>query len=182
MPNKLENLKKWASAGREKKEFADSLRMLLYYVSQSIYKKAFPQSAALSPEQAFSQILPFFPSVPLAQFIAFPEKNEAEILKFAAEPPPLPLLGENSAAALSKNFEPQNAVCDLRHVPCPESSARARLFLSGFPKGARLTFLLDEGSPIENVPSALVADGCKLEKREKKINFWEIVVLNQERV
>jgi TusA-related sulfurtransferase len=49
--------------------------------------------------------------------------------------------------------------------------------MSGYPRGRVLKIDLDEGSPIENVPGALVADGCSIVSREKKDGFWEISVV-----
>jgi TusA-related sulfurtransferase len=56
---------------------------------------------------------------------------------------------------------------------------RARLALAGLPEGFRIKIALDEGSPIENVPQALVADGHNVVFREKKANFWEITVVKR---
>jgi TusA-related sulfurtransferase len=49
--------------------------------------------------------------------------------------------------------------------------------MAGLPEGFRLKIYLDEGSPIENVPGALVADGHFVEKRQKNGNFWELSVV-----
>ena len=68
-------------------------------------------------------------------------------------------------------------VLDLRGVVCPGNAARSRLVMSGYPRGRVLKIDLDEGSPIENVPGALVADGCSILSREKKDGFWEISVV-----
>ena len=49
--------------------------------------------------------------------------------------------------------------------------------MAGYPRGRELSILLDEGSPIENVPGALVADGCRIVSREKNADFWKISVV-----
>ncbi|MCF0224630.1 MAG: sulfurtransferase TusA family protein [Fibrobacter sp.] len=71
-------------------------------------------------------------------------------------------------------------ILDLRGVACPRNAARSRLVLAGLPKGYRLTIYLDEGSPIENVPTSLVADGHIVEKRQKNGDFWVLTVVKGE--
>jgi TusA-related sulfurtransferase len=68
---------------------------------------------------------------------------------------------------------------DLRGVVCPNNSMRSRLVMAGLPEGAELEIYLDEGSPIENVPGALVADGHVVKKRQKKEGFWSISVVKR---
>jgi TusA-related sulfurtransferase len=49
--------------------------------------------------------------------------------------------------------------------------------MAGYPRGKELEIWLDEGSPIENVPGSLVADGNKVVFREKKGDYWVIKVV-----
>jgi hypothetical protein len=42
--------------------------------------------------------------------------------------------------------------------------------------------LVSSGNPIENVPSALIADGHLILEREKKGDFWKIFILKQNEV
>ena len=49
-----------------------------------------------------------------------------------------------------------------------------------YPAGRTLKIWLDEGSPIENVPGSLIADGHKVLSREKKGNYWEISVVKSD--
>jgi TusA-related sulfurtransferase len=101
-----------------------------------------------------------------------PEKYMDEIADFCENAKILPL-----PAALQGEIP---SVLDLRGVKCPLNAARSRIVMSGYPAGRTLKILLDEGSPIENVPGSLVADGHKVLSREKKGNFWEISVVKSD--
>ena len=52
-----------------------------------------------------------------------------------------------------------------------------RLVMAGFPAGRPLEIYLDDGSPIENVPGSLVADGIKVLSRKKTGNYWVLSVV-----
>ena len=71
---------------------------------------------------------------------------------------------------------------DLRSFSCPEASIRARILLSALPANSEVCLLVSSGNPIENVPSALIADGHLILEREKKGNFWKIFILKQNEV
>ena len=92
-----------------------------------------------------------------------------EIADFCEKAKTLPL-----PAALQGEI---HSVLDLRGVKCPLNAARSRIVMSGYPAGKTLKIWLDDGSPIENVPGSLVADGHKVLSREKKSNYWEISVV-----
>lgn len=63
---------------------------------------------------------------------------------------------------------------DLRGVPCPLNSIKARVEIGKMPPGETLTLWLDEGSPIENVPSSIIAEGHQILEREKRRDFWQL--------
>jgi len=65
-------------------------------------------------------------------------------------------------------------------VRCPMGSVRARLVLAGMEPGETVTFYLDDGEPIENVPRAMVEDGNHILFREKSENFWVLQVQKRE--
>ncbi len=159
MADKLEILQKWANASRDKTGFKDSLRSLLHYACAEIIRKNAPEMAQNSPEKAFFALLPYI-SEPIAGWNMDPLQNEGEILKFASE--------EHSVTI------PQNgsSTFDLRGVHCPECSMRARLLIKSLKENSTAVVLLDNGSPAENVPASLIADGNSITKREKKDNFW----------
>lgn len=170
MQDKLEILQKWANANREKAGFEDSLRTLLHYACLEIIKKNAPEKASIAPEKAFFTILPFT-KIPLASWNTNPEKFELDILRFASNPPLVETPKGNESGTL-----------DLRGTQCPECSARARTLIARMPDNAQITLLLDNGSPSENVPASLVADGHSIEKREKKEGFWQFLVLKAKNV
>lgn len=66
---------------------------------------------------------------------------------------------------------------DLRGVPCPRNSSLALIQLSTMDFGERLTIYLDDGEPIENVPSSLELEGHKIHTKERHENgHWELTV------
>lgn len=65
---------------------------------------------------------------------------------------------------------------DLRGIPCPQNSAKARVFLSKLSPGFETEIWLDAGAPIENVPGALIADGHQIISRHRKQEYWILKV------
>lgn len=65
---------------------------------------------------------------------------------------------------------------DYRGVACPLNSIRARIELDRMLPGTVVDILLDEGSPIENVPGALTADGHRILNRFRHGRYWELRV------
>lgn len=165
MQDKLEILQKWANASREKDGFDDSLRSLLYYACIEILRQNSILKPQISPKDAFLAVLPYA-SEPIALWNDTPLSHENEILVFAAETHKVNIPQSTDASTL-----------DLRGVACPECSMRARTIVANMPQNTELTILLDSGSPAENVPASLVADGHSIQKREKKENFWQYSVL-----
>ena len=162
---------RWIEANRETEGFAESLRKLLMYACVEWIRRG--TSALLTPEEALSKIVCCaLPQFPVSEWAETPEKYTDEIADFCekAKTQPLP-------AALQGEIP---SVLDLRGVKCPLNAARSRIVMSGYPAGRTLKILLDDGSPIENVPGSLVADGHKVLSREKKGDFWEISVVKSD--
>ena len=124
----------------------------------------------LAPEDALSRVmLADLPAYPVGRWLEHPERHCEEIAAFCEK--------AKSGEPLPGVTVDVPDVLDLRGVVCPGNAARSRLVMSGYPRGRVLKIDLDEGSPIENVPGALVADGCSIVSREKKDGFWEISVV-----
>ena len=159
---------RWINANRGTEGFADSLRKLLMYACVEWIRRG--TSALLTPEEALSKIVCCaLPQFPVGEWAETPEKYMDEIAGFCEKAKTLPL-----PAVLQGEIP---SVLDLRGVKCPLNAARSRIVMSGYPAGKTLKILLDDGSPIENVPGSLVADGHKVLSREKKSNYWEISVV-----
>jgi TusA-related sulfurtransferase len=60
-----------------------------------------------------------------------------------------------------------NDEMDLRGVPCPTNAARACLKLATMDSGQLLRVILDNGAPVENLPSAIEEDGHSIEDKMK---------------
>lgn len=65
---------------------------------------------------------------------------------------------------------------DLSGVACPFNYIKVKLSLEGVNPGARLEVLLDDGSPIKNVPQSLLNDGHKILSTEAVNGQFLIVV------
>jgi TusA-related sulfurtransferase len=68
-------------------------------------------------------------------------------------------------------------ILDLSGVPCPKNSARALLKLEIMSSGEILQVIVDDGEPIENVPSSLEVEGHTVEEREQRADTrWVLSV------
>ncbi len=66
---------------------------------------------------------------------------------------------------------------DLRKIPCPRNTSKALIVLSGMETGESLEIFLDDGEPIQNVPSSLTIEGHKiLQMNQNSEGFWIIIV------
>lgn len=66
---------------------------------------------------------------------------------------------------------------DLRKIPCPRNSSKALIFLTMLERGELVEIYLDDGEPIDNVPSSLEIEGHKIiSKNKDQLGFWIIVV------
>ena len=159
---------RWMDANRNSEGFTESLRRLLMYACVEWIRRG--TSALLQPEEALSKVVCCaLPEYPVGEWSQNPENYMGEIANFCENVKNLPL-----PASLQGEIP---MVLDLRGVKCPLNSVRSRIVMSGYPPKKVLKILLDEGSPIENVPGSLIADGHKVLFREKKDNYWEISVV-----
>lgn len=53
-------------------------------------------------------------------------------------------------------------VLDLRKIPCPRNTSKALIQLSTMDSGEALQIFLDDGEPIQNVPSSLSLEGHEI--------------------
>ncbi len=158
----------WVEINRKKEGFGNSLVQLLTYACTDWIRREC--STSLTGTDGLSWFLAKAPSeIPIGEWVQNPEKNAEAIVDFCemSKTAPIP-------AALKMDFP---KVLDLRGVVCPGNSVRARLVMSGFPTERELDIYLDDGSPIENVPGALVADGIKVISRKKTGNYWTLTVV-----
>lgn len=58
-------------------------------------------------------------------------------------------------------------ILDLTGVPCPRNTARTLLRLETMDSGQLLRVTIDDGEPIENVPSSLEIEGHAVVEREQ---------------
>ena len=163
-------LEKWIDAQKDNPDFAVALKKLVSYACAEWFRRG--NAIPVAPEEALSRVVACdLPDFPLGKWLDSPARFAPEIAEFCEKTKVLPL-----PDTLKGDFP---TVLDLRGVKCPNNAARSRLVMSGLPEGASLDIYLDEGSPIENVPGALVADGHIVKKRQKKEGFWVISVVKR---
>ncbi len=170
-------LEKWYEAGKNDPKIGASLRLLLGHALVAVFRQNRPDFSIFSPEKAISlaQRLPagVLPEG-IGTWLAHPEKNAKEILHFCEKSKELTFPADIDLSAFS------TGAVDMRGVHCPTGSVRARLVLAGMEPGDCVTFYIDEGEPIENVPRAMVEDGNHIIFREKRENYWELRVQKRE--
>ena len=158
----------WVENNRHKEGFDKSLVQLLSYACADWIRREC--SVSLTGTDGLSWFLAKAPTeIPVGEWVQHPEENAEKIIDFCEKSRTMPI-----PESLKMDFP---GVLDLRGVVCPGNSVRARLVMAGFPAGRELEIDLDEGSPIENVPGALVADGIRVLSREKKGNYWALTVV-----
>lgn len=163
-------LEKWIEAQKGNPEFDAALRKLVSYACAEWFRRE--NLVAVAPEEALARVLATdMPEYPLGNWLDSPARFAPEIADFCEKTKIAPL-----PKALKGTF-PEHL--DLRGVVCPNNAIRSRLVMAGLPEGASLDIYLDDGSPIENVPGALVADGHIVKKRQKKENFWLLSVVKR---
>lgn len=163
-------ISRWLAANQDTPSFLGALQKLLSFACAEWFLKG--AGIVVSPEKGLSWVISAdLPQFPLGRWMEEPQDHLDEIACFceSVKTEPLP-------EGLKREFP---SVLDLRGVKCPRNSARSRLVMSGLPEGFRMIIYLDDGSPIENVPGSLVADGHFVEKREKKEGFWELTVVKR---
>lgn len=66
---------------------------------------------------------------------------------------------------------------DLRNIPCPQNASKALIYLFGVESDELITILLDDGEPIDNVPTTLENEGHTIvEKKMIDNSYWLLVV------
>jgi sulfite reductase (ferredoxin) len=65
---------------------------------------------------------------------------------------------------------------DLRGVACPMNFVKAKIVLDGMKAGQRLSILLDEGAPIQNVPGSIRNEGHKVLEQTKRGDHWLVLI------
>lgn len=163
-------LEKWIDAQKGNPGFEVALRKLVSYACAEWFRRE--NLVAYAPEEALARVLATdMPEYPLGKWLDSPARFAPEIADFCEKTKILPL-----PAALKGDFP---KLLDLRGVVCPNNAMRSRLVMAGLPEGASLDIYLDDGSPIENVPGALVADGHIVKNRQKKEDFWLLSVVKR---
>lgn len=161
-------IRKWIFSNRDAGNFVEALNKLLSFACAEWFRLC--SGEIVAPEKAVSRImLANLDSCPLAKWLESPADYCEDIADFCEGVKTRPMPDELRAEI------PQ--LLDLRGVCCPKNAARSRLVMAGYPAGRTLEILLDDGSPIENVPGSLIADGHHVVFREKKANYWSIKVV-----
>ncbi|MBR5693224.1 MAG: sulfurtransferase TusA family protein [Fibrobacter sp.] len=159
---------KWIEANSGKETFGNALRQLVSLACVEWIRRS--GGGLLPPEEALSRVLLAHAcDGPLDEWLEDPAAHSGEIAAFCESLKSRPLPAELAGDAPS--------VLDLRGVACPRNAVRSRLVMAGYPCGKVLEIWLDNGSPIENVPGSLVADGHKVLNREKKADYWVLKVV-----
>lgn len=73
-------------------------------------------------------------------------------------------------------YEVSRKVLDLKGVKCPVNYVKAKLFLETVEKDTLVTFYLDDGDPVRNVPLSLENDGYKILDKERVNGHYIVVV------
>ena len=163
-------LEKWIEFQKDNPGFAEALKRLVSFACAEWLRRG--RGEVVAPETALAHVLAAnIPEFPLGTWLDSPVRFAPEIADFCEKTKVSPL-----PEALRGDFP---TVLDLRGVICPNNAVRSRLVMNGLPEGSSLDIYLDEGSPIENVPGALVADGHIVKKRQKNGDFWVISVVKR---
>ena len=65
---------------------------------------------------------------------------------------------------------------DFRGVACPMNFVKTKLALETISAGDRLTVLLDDGAPIQNVPNSVELEGHKVLSKSQVDGYWEVLI------
>ena len=65
---------------------------------------------------------------------------------------------------------------DFRGVACPMNFVKTKLVLETMASGDRLTVLLDDGAPIQNVPNSVELEGHKVLAKTQVESHWEVLI------
>jgi len=65
---------------------------------------------------------------------------------------------------------------DFREVACPMNFVKTKLALENLTSGQKLKVLLDDGTPIQNVPRSVAAEGHKILEQTREGVHWSILI------
>ena len=65
---------------------------------------------------------------------------------------------------------------DYRGIACPMNFVKVKVDMTTMASGEKLRVLLDDGSPIENVPRSVDEEGHAIISQKKKGDYWEVVI------
>jgi len=98
-------------------------------------------------------------------------------VRFAPVPQEESKAPDAPAAKQTSAGDGEPVLLDLTGVACPMNFVKTKLKLETLPAGARLSVVLDDGEPIENVPRSLEEQGQKVLEQEKiSDSQWKILV------
>ncbi len=88
---------------------------------------------------------------------------------------------ENAPAGSEASDAGTDQFMDLRGVKCPINYVKAKIKLEGMETGKTLLLYLDDGEPIQNVPTSLKNDGQNILKQEQVSDdtYFELIVRKQ---
>lgn len=168
--NEKHALEKWMDAQKGTPGFEIALRRLISYACSEWFRR--DNAVPIPPDEALARVLAAdLSEYPLGKWLDSPARFAPEIADFCEKTKNVPL-----PLSLKGAFP---ELLDLRGVVCPNNAMRSRLVMAGLPEKFELEIYLDDGTPIENVPGALVADGHIVKKRQKKDGFWSITVVKR---
>lgn len=68
---------------------------------------------------------------------------------------------------------------DFRGVPCPMNFVKTKMALAKISANEALEVLLSDGSPIENVPNSVKAEGHTIESITKERDYWRVRIIKK---
>jgi sulfite reductase (ferredoxin) len=114
----------------------------------------------------------------LAQRVQYLYENMDSAFRFNLEQPKTASIktaaSTNSSLALGIN-KPA-IVKDLRGVACPINFVKTKIELAKVKAGQIVEIWLDDGSPIENVPASLKAEGHNILEQSRIDNYWKVII------
>ena len=94
-------------------------------------------------------------------------------LQFKTTPDIPKVIGIVAGAAPDKRFK------DFRGVACPMNFVKTKIELASMKSGELLEILLDDGTPIKNVPGSVRNEGHHILEEKQNENFWSVLIRKQ---
>ncbi|MHB9029921.1 MAG: sulfurtransferase TusA family protein, partial [Candidatus Latescibacterota bacterium] len=82
-------------------------------------------------------------------------------------------------AVLREKDAAATVIRDYRGIACPMNFVKVKIDMAGMAKGETLEVYLDDGPPIDNVPRSVEGEGHEIVRRERKDDYWKVVVRKQ---